>query len=118
MWPRVVVVMLACWLAASPFIFGHLPHDRVSMLIDFGSAVALATFALLSFWPPTERAHVFNLPVGGGLILAGFLRSSATSVPAAAQNHIMLGLLVLMLAILPSRSNLPPRRWRELLART
>ena len=63
MWARVIEVMLGCWLALSPFIFRHVPEDRVLWLNDLFSALVVIVVALVSFWGPLRFAHVANLAV-------------------------------------------------------
>jgi hypothetical protein len=112
MWARVIEVMLACWLAISPFIFRHSPGETFLKLTDPLCAVAIAVFSLLSYRPSLEKLHLLNLVVAGWLIGAGFF-AAASPPPPALQNEVVVGLLLLMFAILPSHASLPPRSWRE-----
>jgi hypothetical protein len=112
MWPRVVEVMMGCWLAASPFIFRH-PGDQEAFWIrDLLCALAVVFLALLSFWRRARRAYLGILAVGAYLVLTGFL-SAVNPLPAALQNDLVVGIILLMLAILPSEANSPPRSWTE-----
>ncbi len=111
MWARVVEVMLAGWLAISPFVFGHEPGRTDWWMKDFAGAGAVAVFALLSYWKRLEKIHLFTVVVAGWLIAGAFF--SATVTAPAEQNHLVVGLLLLMLAVIPSRSNQPPRGWVE-----
>lgn len=111
MWPRVVEVMVGFWLAASPFIFRH-PPDRAELWTrDLLCAAAVISLSLLSFWSRTRRAHLGILAVGAYLVLSAFL-SDTSPPPAALQNDLLIGVILLMLAILPSDATLPPRSWR------
>ena len=112
MWPRVVEVMMGLWLAASPFIFRHPPDQEALWVRDFLCALAVISLGLLSFWRRARRAHLGILAVGAYLVLAAFL-SDASPPPAALQNDLLVGVVLLMLAILPSEASLPPRSWRE-----
>lgn len=116
MWPRVIEVMLGCWLAASPFIFRHGPDDRLLWINDLLSATGVIVLALVSWWPPLRLAHVANFLVGLWLIAFGLWGSSYPAAPAL-QNDIVVGTLLLMFAILPNHASLPPRPWRNFLAR-
>jgi hypothetical protein len=116
MWARVVEVMLGCWLAVSPFIFRFTSEDRVLWFNDLFSALGIIVFALASFWPPTQFAHVVNFAIGLWLIAFGFL-ASAYPTPPGLQNDIVVGLLLLMLSIIPNHASHPPRPWHDFLAR-
>lgn len=109
MWARVVEVMLACWLAASPFVFGHDADDRALWATDFVGALAVATFALLSFSPKLRRAHLGQLAVAGWLVGTGWVGSPEP----AHENHVAVGLLLLMLGIVPSEATKPHPSWRR-----
>lgn len=111
MWARMVEFMLGCWLAVSPFVFGHPYADRLLWITDFACALAVIALALLSYWQPTRHAHFAILLVATALIVMG--RTAAwTEVPAASQNHIVIGLLLLMFAIVPNNAGQPPEFWR------
>jgi O-antigen ligase len=111
MWPRVVEVMLGLWLAASPFIFRHPPDQKALWVRDLACALVVVCLALPSFWRRTRRAHLGILAVGAYLALSAFL-SDANPPPAALQNDLIVGIVLLMLAILPSEATLPPPAWR------
>lgn len=112
MWPRVVEIMLGVWLSLSPFIFGHDPTQTMRWVTDLGSGLVLVTLSLLSYWPPARYAHLGSIVVGLWLVTFGWYWEGYPT-PAALQNDLTVGLLVLMFAILPSETNLPPRVWRE-----
>jgi hypothetical protein len=105
--------MLACWLALSPFIFGH-PAENVFLWkndLICGSLVAL--FALLSFWHRLEKMHLLILPLSLWLVVAAFSGSPSPAV----ENHLIVGLLLAMLSLVPSNAESPPRKWAEFLAK-
>jgi hypothetical protein len=112
MWARVVEVMLGCWLAISPFIFRHSVDERWLWVNDLGSAFAVVMFSLLSFWRPLRHAHWGIAVVGLWLMGFGYF-ASPHPLPAALQNDLLVGLLLVMFAIIPNEASLPPRRWRE-----
>jgi hypothetical protein len=116
MWARIIEVMLGCWLAMSPFIFRHAGEDKFLWFNDLFSAIAIIAFALVSFWPPLQFAHVANLLVALWLIAFGFW-ASPYPTPPALQNDIMVGLMLLMFAIIPNEATRPPIPWREFFAR-
>jgi hypothetical protein len=113
MWPRVVELLIAAWLASSPWIFAA-PADadfllRVNALV---CATLIALFALLSFHPAWERAHVLTIAVALWIIGVAFAAPNPPP-PAPYQNFVVVGLLLLLIAVLPSRASEPPRGWRE-----
>jgi hypothetical protein len=111
MWARVVETMLACWLALSPLIFRRAEAPASLWAIDLAAAALIALFALASFWPPTRRAHLAILAVALALIAAAI---AAPYPPAPSdQNHVLVGLLLLLFAIVPNEATQPPRSWRS-----
>lgn len=115
MWPRVVEVMLGLWLLVSPFVFRHPAGERVLWASDLVCAVAVATLALLSYRERWRRVHLFELAVSGWLVLFGYL-GGGEGRPPGFQNALFVGLTLLLLNIIPSEANQPPRKWREFYA--
>ncbi len=109
MWGRVVEIMTAVWLAASPFIFG-VQTDTVLLWSDLGIAFLICCLSGLSFWKPTRHAHVLILVVSVGLIVWGRFAVIPPSPPH--ENHIVVGLFLLMIALIPNHASHPPRAWR------
>lgn len=110
MWGRVVEIMTAVWLAMSPFIFG-VQEDASLLSADLGIALLICVLSALSYWRPTRYAHLLILFVSIGLILWG--RFAVIPPPPPHQNHIAVGLFLLMIALIPNESSLPPAAWRE-----
>ena len=112
MWPRVIELFLGIWLAISPFVFSISGDETFLWANDFTCAAWLAFFSLLSFGKSFEKAHLLNLPAGLWLIAAAFLFKPSPPPPAY-QNFVVTGFLVLLISILPSRSDQIPRSWRK-----
>lgn len=112
MWARVIEFMLGCWLAMSPFIFGHAPEDTARWVTDLGCGSAIAALALLSYWQPTRHAHLLSLLCAFWLLVFGRFASSPP-LPPALQNDIALGLLLLMIAVIPNDASRPPKSWHS-----
>ncbi|MBW3600850.1 MAG: SPW repeat protein [Planctomycetes bacterium] len=111
MWPRVVEVMLGCWIAVSPFVFRH-PNDEWALWAsDWICASLVVVFALVSYWPPARWMHLATIAVA--LWMIGFGWMQPRPVPPGYQNEIFLGLTLLMMAIIPSRATIPPPGWSE-----
>ncbi|WP_323379662.1 SPW repeat domain-containing protein [Stieleria sedimenti] len=110
MWGRVVEIMTAVWLAISPFVF-RVQGSESFVLIDSLVALLVAILAGLSYWHPTRHAHLLNLVVASGLTLWG--RFAEIPPPPIHQNHIVVGLFLLMIAIIPNDASRPPLAWRS-----
>jgi hypothetical protein len=110
MWARAIEVMLGCWLAISPFIFRHSPAERMLWINDLTSGFVIVTLALLSLWLPLRYMHLAITVPACWLIIFGYMAGYPS--PPASQNHIVLGLLLFMFAIIPNDANMPPRSRR------
>jgi hypothetical protein len=116
MWPRVAEIAIGGWLIASLFVFepDSIPASwRVNNLACGALIMALAA---ISFWPPMSRAHLAEIAIG--LWLLGFaFASPAMPSPPIVQNAILVALVLLNFAIVPSHASLPPNSWSELYAK-
>src|SRR5688572_25128019 len=110
MWARVVEFMLGCWLAISPFIFRHPADDLALWVTDWIAAGLVILFALLSYWPPLKHIHLVTAAVALALVAVGRLLAWEDPPPGA-QNQIVVGLLLLMFALVPSHASRPPDAW-------
>lgn len=110
MWPRVVEFMLACWLAISPFVFRHDPDATFLWASDLACAAVVAALSLGSFWRPAHWLHLLILVVSAWLVAVGFV--GGYPAPPARQNDIIVGILLLLLAVIPSYADQPPEKWR------
>lgn len=112
MWARLFEFMLALWLSVSPFIFRHGPDETFLWANDLTCATIIAVLSLSSFKPRIEKIHLVNIAVGFWLIGVGAFRAEPPPPPAM-QNQVVVGLLLLMFAVIPSRSDDPPRAWQQ-----
>ncbi len=113
MWGRVVEIMLGLWLLLSPFIFEHWQRGETGLWVsDFASGGAIIVFAALSFWQPARFAHVLNLAVAFWLIAWGYFSGGYPSAPGY-QNEILVGLVLIFFAIIPTNATQPPKAWRD-----
>lgn len=109
---RVIEFMLACWLAMSPFIL-HYPSDETFLWAnDLTCACLVALFAVLSFWDPLRKIHLLTLGVAFWLCGLGYMTFPEMASPPQ-ENSVSIGLLLLMLSIVPSHAQLPPRPWQK-----
>ena len=113
MWPRVTELVIAAWLAASPWVLpaptGAESFLRANALV---CAALIALFALLSFRAAFEKAHLLSIAMALWIIGVAFAAPNPPP-PAMYQNFVVAGLLLLMIAVLPSRASEPPKAWRE-----
>ena len=116
MWPRVTEALIGCWLAASPFLFGHIADERRLWVNDFACAATIWICAGLSFWRPLQRLHLVQILIAIWLLGFGYLASSEP-LPAL-QNDILVAFVLMMFAVIPSEANRPPLSWRPDLERT
>jgi len=109
MWGRVIEILTAVWLALSPYIF-RVEDQPNTILVDSLVALAIGILSGLSFWKPTRHAHVAILAIALGLFIYG--RFSGGSPPSGwHQNHIVVGFLLMMIAVIPNHASQPPREW-------
>lgn len=111
MWPRIVEIMLALWLAISPFVF-RLPGDALrTWANEYVCAVLIIAFSGMALWWPLRRAHLVTLAVGVWLVLSAWVQERP--LPPPLQNHITVGLLLIMFGIIPGEASQPPVSWRQ-----
>lgn len=112
MWPRVVEIMLGAWLLITPFVFRHSADiDAYAANAMVSGSIVIAA-SLLCFWRRADRAYFVTLMMAFWLMGHGYF-SAARPGPPPAQNEIMVGLLLLLFAILPTETNQPPGPWRK-----
>jgi hypothetical protein len=111
MWSRVIEIMLGFWLLASPFIFGFAEYETKVLASDLLCGLLVIVSGFLSYLNRTKQTHFLTLIIAFGLIIFGY--SAGYPAPPPAQNHIIVGLLLAMFAIIPSRTNELPEAWRK-----
>jgi hypothetical protein len=112
MWARVAELMLGAWLMISPLVFRGTASADSFVMRDLSCGAAVIALSLLSFWTRTGWAHLITAALAVALGLMGYLGSDRPGPPAA-QNEIMIGMLLLLLAIVPNEANQPPPAWRR-----
>jgi len=112
MWARIVEFMLAAWLSVSPFIFRY-PDDRFFFWAnDLVCSILIAFFSLICYYRPLRKMHLCNLLIAFWLIALGYI-FRGDPLDVALQNYVTFGLLLLMVAIVPTDSEKPPMSWRD-----
>ena len=117
MWARIIEFTLACWLALSPFIFRIPATDCFYWMNNFICALLIALFSLLCFSRHFRKMHLLNLFVAFWLIGLAF-SVKEVPIPPHLQNSLMIGIILLMLGIIPSESELLAPRWRTFDSKT
>jgi len=112
MWARNLELAFGLWLALSPFVFGHPGEAALLWTNDLACAAVIVVLALASYARRWRRVHLGQLVVAAWLIGFGWVSAHETATPAS-QNHILVGLLLAMFAIVPSRASEPPLPWRD-----
>ena len=114
MWARNFEVALGLWLMMSPFVLSHPEGDTWLWIHDLLLSVVIVTISVLCYVRSLRRLHLAQLAVASWLMGYGWVMArAAAEAPPSSQNHIMLGLLLAMFAIVPSESSRPPDGWRE-----
>ena len=118
MWARHMEIALALWLAVSPWVFRHDPEASWLWIHDLVLALGIGLASSLCHWRPLRRVYLANFLFGTWLVAAGWWLTSWSEGMAmpAAQNWMVLGLLLLMFAIVPGEASRPPARWRDAVA--
>jgi hypothetical protein len=110
MWGRVIEIMTAVWLALSPFIF-RVEDSMGLVAFDSLAALTIAGLAGLSYLPALRHIHFAILVVAIVLVTVGRFWQMPPSPPQ--QNHIVVGLFLLMIAVIPNHASHPPDGWRK-----
>lgn len=108
-WPRVLEASLGVWLVASAYLLAS-PHMLESTAVLVVAGVLVLAIEIASVSRP--RLHLAVLVVAAGLIGWGWA-SFPRPGPPAAQNAILTGLTLGLLAIVPSPASEPPAAWRD-----
>jgi len=117
MWARDVEIMMGCWLAMSPFIFGH-PEAQTNWWVnDFVCAVLVIGIAGSSYSRRLRYMHLLQVAMAAWLIGYAYARGFGLGeTPGAMQNWVCVGLLLAMFGVIPNFASSPPpgwQKWRE-----
>lgn len=111
MWARNVEFMFGIWLALSPFIFQDADPPAAVYYADFAGAALVCGIAVAAYNRATRKLHLVNGVVGLSLVVYAFL--GPLPPPPYHQNHVVLGLLLMMTCIIPNRASEPPVSWKK-----
>ncbi len=107
MWARIVEILLALWLFGSHWLF---PMEERFIWIP----LFIVLFAALSFIGALNKMHLLQVLPAAHLLYAAFSYPTPW-LPFGLQNDILIALLLLMFALIPSRASEPPRPWKKFL---
>ena len=111
MWARDIEICIGIWLLISPFVFGHGDGEIGFWATDLACGTAVLALALLSYVRRLRRIHLAELAAALWLLGYGWWTAySNDPPPPPSQNHVIVGILVAMFAIIPSHASEPPPR--------
>ncbi|HEX5051304.1 MAG TPA: hypothetical protein VFZ65_06000 [Planctomycetota bacterium] len=111
-WARYGELVLGAWLACSPFVLAS-PAPAAGWVLDAAVGAAAAVGAVLSLRRPARRTHFVTLAAATGLVLVAILAGSGGAAEPARQSRLLTGLVLMMLAIVPTDAASPPPAWRR-----
>lgn len=112
MWARWCEILIALWLAVSPWIFAGSWVSPWPHYADDFAIAAVFLAAIASHFRPARHAHLLSAAVATWLILVAWFQAD-DSATAAQQSRFLTGLLLLMFAILPNHASTPPPAWKK-----
>jgi hypothetical protein len=114
MWPRIAEIVLAFWLLVSFFVLGYDAAHRTLIVLDVVLALLVLGCLARRLVLPGKRMPIGVLAAALTLVLHGFL-SSEHPMPLPMQNHLIVGCLLALLALVPSYHEVAPdKRWVRL----
>jgi hypothetical protein len=112
MWARISEIICGLWLIGSRFFlsYGDMPLNESDFIIP---ALTLL-FAALSYVGPLNKMHLFQVIPAGWLLYISYSYPTPW-LPFGLQNHILVALLLLTFALIPSKASDHPRPWKKFL---
>ena len=116
MWARHIEAVIAAWLGFSWLIFRYTPNLLYLQINDWVCTILVLLFSLVTYKDRFRYFHLLNFLVG--LWLIGWVVYSGTGIDFGPhQNYMVVGILLLMLSLVPSRTKEPPMAWVEFLSK-
>ena len=108
-WPRYSEMVLGLWLIVAPWIlnYGDLSVFRP---VNIAAATGILVLDILSITLYKRYAYLAVLGIALGLLVHAYF--ALPPEVAGTENNIIVALLLLMFAILPTEATLPPPSWR------
>jgi len=114
MWARHIEGVIGLWLVFSWLIFSYPPDVAYLCYNDWICAVIIFFCSLLPYKDLFRYLNLVNFFVGTWLVAIVFF--SGTGIHSAPhQNYMVVGLLLMMHSLVPSRTKEPPKPWVEFL---
>ena len=110
MWARIIEFIFAIWLIISRFLFSY--GDLSLNWSDFAIPFLVILFAALSFIDRLNKMHLLQVIPAAWLLYISFTYPTPW-LPFGLQNHILVALLLLTFAIIPSNAYDHPRPWKK-----
>lgn len=110
MWPRVVELLAGLWLIASPWVIGAGGAVEGRWVPWIAGAVVLVLSGS-SFSPRFRMNHLGTLAVAFVVIGWGWFQTPRPG-PVWAQNLMLTGLVLALMAVVPTEASRPPEGWK------
>ena len=109
-WPRYCEMLLSLWLLAALWTLNY-GDSNIFRAVNIAAAAGILLLDILSVTLYKRYAYLGVLGIALGLLVHAYFAMPPEA--AGTQNNIIVALLLLMFAILPTEATLPPPSWRE-----
>jgi hypothetical protein len=109
-WPRYCEMLLSLWLLVVPWILNY-GDSNIFRAVNIAAATVILLLDIVSITLYKRYAYLAVLVIAAGLLVHAFFAMPPEI--AGTQNNILIALLLLMFAILPTEATLPPPSWRK-----
>jgi peptidoglycan/LPS O-acetylase OafA/YrhL len=109
-WARCVEAVLGAWLLSAPLVLDH-GDDALLWGNDVLCGLLILGCALIPCFGRWPRLHLFHLLTGSWLVGVGWMVSRQPERWVASQNSVMVGLVLLIFALIPTQATQPPDGW-------
>ncbi|PIS01359.1 MAG: hypothetical protein COT84_02930 [Chlamydiae bacterium CG10_big_fil_rev_8_21_14_0_10_35_9] len=109
MWARIVELFIAGFLIVSGWIF---QSSSFLWIFNIITATWIILFSFLSFRHRLRKIHLMNTIAALALAICAFIQPDPPPPPVF-QNYMVLALLLIMFAILPTEASKAPVPWRR-----
>ncbi|MGD2168676.1 MAG: hypothetical protein PVI40_00345 [Chlamydiota bacterium] len=109
MWARIIELFIAGFLIASSWIF---QSSSFLWIFNIITTTWIILFSLLSFSHRLRKIHLMNIIAALALAICAFIQPDPPPPPVY-QNYMVLALLLIMFAVLPTEASKAPIPWRR-----